>query len=53
MRAALPGSLAWLAADSLDRENSGGCQQLYSKLKSGELPDEDKLVEAVGKALGA
>jgi selenoprotein W-related protein len=39
--------------------SEGGCfeltvggTQLYSKLKTGTFPDEDKLVEAVGKAIG-
>jgi len=26
---------------------------LYSKLKTGRFPDEDRLIEAVGEALGA
>jgi hypothetical protein len=30
-----------------------GRTTLYSKLKSGTFPDEDELVEAVGKAIGA
>jgi selenoprotein W-related protein len=34
-------------------ELSVGDKTLYSKLKTGEFPDEDTLVEAVGKALGA
>jgi len=40
--------------------SSGGCfeltvggKKLYSKLKTGEFPDEDELVLAVGKAIGA
>ena len=40
--------------------SSGGCfeltvggKKLYSKLETGEFPDEDELVEAVGKAIGA
>ena len=40
--------------------SSGGCfeltvgsKKLYSKLKTGEFPDEDELVEAVGKVIGA
>jgi selenoprotein W-related protein len=40
--------------------SAGGCfelkaggKELYSKLKTGTFPDEDKLVEAVGKAIGA
>jgi selenoprotein W-related protein len=40
--------------------SSGGCfelsvgsKKLYSKLKTGEFPDEDELVNAVGKALRA
>jgi selenoprotein W-related protein len=40
--------------------SAGGCfeltvggKKLYSKLETGEFPDEDKLVEAVGKAIGA
>ena len=40
--------------------SDGGCfeltvggKKLYSKLDSGTFPDEDKLVEAVGKAIGA
>ena len=40
--------------------STGGCfeltvggKKLYSKLKSGEFPDEDELVRAVGKAIGA
>jgi selenoprotein W-related protein len=40
--------------------SKGGCfeltvggKKLYSKLKTGTFPDEDELVEAVGKALGA
>lgn len=40
--------------------SAGGCfeltvggTKLYSKLKTGTFPDEDELVEAVGKALGA
>jgi selenoprotein W-related protein len=38
----------------------GGCfeltvggKKLYSKLKTGRFPDEDELLEAVGKAMGA
>jgi selenoprotein W-related protein len=34
-------------------ELTAGGKKLYSKLKSGEFPDEDELVEAVGKAIGA
>jgi hypothetical protein len=30
-----------------------GGKKLYSKLATGEFPDEDALIEAVGKALGA
>ncbi len=30
-----------------------GGKKLYSKLETGEFPDEDELVEAVGKAIGA
>ncbi len=40
--------------------SSGGCfeltvggRMLYSKLKTGEFPDEDEIVAAVGKRLGA
>jgi selenoprotein W-related protein len=40
--------------------SAGGCfeltvggTELYSKLKTGTFPDEDKLVETVGKAIGA
>jgi selenoprotein W-related protein len=40
--------------------SAGGCfeltvggRELYSKLKTGTFPDEDKLVETVGKAIGA
>jgi selenoprotein W-related protein len=40
--------------------SKGGCfeltvggKKLYSKLETGEFPEEDKLVEAVGKAIGA
>jgi selenoprotein W-related protein len=40
--------------------STGGCFELtvggtmlYSKLKSGTFPDEDELVGAVGKAIGA
>jgi selenoprotein W-related protein len=40
--------------------SGGGCFELtvggaefYSKLKTGTFPDEDELVEAVGKAIGA
>jgi selenoprotein W-related protein len=40
--------------------SKGGCfeltvggKKLYSKLKTGEFPDEDKLVEAVGRVLEA
>ena len=40
--------------------SAGGCfeltvagKKLYSKLETGEFPDEDKLIEAVGKVLGA
>jgi selenoprotein W-related protein len=39
--------------------SKGGCfeltvegRTLYSKLKTGEFPDEDKLVKAVGDVLG-
>ncbi len=39
--------------------SKGGCfeltvggRTLYSKLKTGEFPDEAKLVEAVGRVLG-
>lgn len=39
--------------------SKGGCfeltvggKRLYSKLQTGEFPEEDELVEAVGKALG-
>ena len=34
-------------------ELSVGGKQLYSKLKTGNFPDEDEMVAAVGKALGA
>ena len=30
-----------------------GGERLYSKLQTGAFPDEDQLVDAVGKALGA
>jgi selenoprotein W-related protein len=30
-----------------------GSTKLYSKLETGTFPDEDQLVEAVGKAIGA
>jgi hypothetical protein len=30
-----------------------GGRTLYSKLETGEFPDEDELVQAVGRALGA
>ncbi|APW62607.1 hypothetical protein BSF38_04156 [Paludisphaera borealis] len=30
-----------------------GGKRLYSKLQTGEFPDENQLVDAVGKALGA
>jgi selenoprotein W-related protein len=30
-----------------------GSKKLYSKLKTGKFPDEDELVEAIGKAIGA
>jgi selenoprotein W-related protein len=30
-----------------------GGTKLYSKLETGKFPDEDQLVEAVGKAIGA
>lgn len=30
-----------------------GGKLLYSKLDAGKFPDEDKLIAAVGKALGA
>jgi selenoprotein W-related protein len=40
--------------------SKGGCfeltvdgKTLYSKLDTGEFPDEGELVEAVGRALGA
>ncbi len=40
--------------------SAGGCfeltvgtKKLYSKLETGEFPDEEALIEAVGKALGA
>jgi selenoprotein W-related protein len=40
--------------------SAGGCfeltvgsKKLYSKLETGEFPDEAELVEAVGKAIGA
>jgi selenoprotein W-related protein len=40
--------------------SSGGCfeltvgrTKLYSKLKTGSFPDEDEMVKAVGKAIGA
>jgi selenoprotein W-related protein len=40
--------------------SSGGCfeltvggKMLYSKLKTGEFPNEDEIVAAVGKRLGA
>jgi selenoprotein W-related protein len=40
--------------------SAGGCfeltvggKKLYSKLETGTLPDEDELVDALGKALGA
>jgi selenoprotein W-related protein len=40
--------------------SAGGCfeltvgtKKLYSKLETGEFPDEDELVEAVGQTLGA
>ena len=40
--------------------SKGGCfeltvggKKLYSKLKTGEFPDEDELVKAVGKVIGA
>ena len=40
--------------------SKGGCfelkvggKTLYSKLKTGTFPDEDELVEAVGKVIGA
>jgi len=40
--------------------SSGGCFELtvggkllYSKLKTGEFPNEDEIVAAVGKRLGA
>ena len=39
--------------------SKGGCfeltvggQMLYSKLQTGEFPDEDELIEAVGEQLG-
>jgi selenoprotein W-related protein len=34
-------------------ELSVGKKKLYSKLKTGTFPDEDELVDAVGKVLGA
>jgi selenoprotein W-related protein len=33
-------------------ELSVGGTKLYSKLKTGEFPDEDELIDAVAKALG-
>jgi selenoprotein W-related protein len=40
--------------------SKGGCfeltvggKTLYSKLKTGTFPDEDQLVDAVGKVIGA
>jgi len=40
--------------------SSGGCfeltvggTKLYSKLKTGEFPDENDMVKAVGKVIGA
>ena len=40
--------------------SKGGCfeltvggKKLYSKLETGEFPDEDELIEAVGKVLEA
>jgi selenoprotein W-related protein len=40
--------------------SKGGCfeltvggKKLYSKLKTGEFPDEDELVKAVGRVIGA
>lgn len=40
--------------------SSGGCfeltvggKTLYSKLKTGEFPNEDEIVAAVGKRIGA
>jgi selenoprotein W-related protein len=40
--------------------SKGGCfeltvggKTLYSKLKTGTFPDEDELIEAVGKVIGA
>jgi selenoprotein W-related protein len=40
--------------------STGGCfeltvggRKLYSKLETGTFPDEDELVEAIGKAIGA
>ena len=40
--------------------SKGGCfeltvggKKLYSKLKTGDFPDEDELVKAVGKVIGA
>jgi selenoprotein W-related protein len=33
-------------------ELTAGGRKLYSKLKTGEFPDEDELVAAVGKAIG-
>ena len=39
--------------------STGGCfeltvggKKLYSKLETGEFPDEDELIAAVGKVLG-
>jgi selenoprotein W-related protein len=39
--------------------SSGGCFEvsvgdnlLYSKLETGQFPDEEKLIEAIGQALG-
>jgi len=34
-------------------ELSVGGKLLYSKLKTGTFPDEDELVEAVGRVIGA
>ena len=40
--------------------STGGCFELtvggkpiYSKLKTGKFPDEDEMLKAVGRALGA
>jgi selenoprotein W-related protein len=34
-------------------ELSVGGKRLYSKLETGSFPDEEALIKAVGKALGA